>query len=213
MRDQIKQEKNIRKEQCGYRVILTAFILLLTALLVIPSLAAAGRDRQRANEKRHPDNYYTNQRIVLDFGDSFLQGRNGKGSTLFLKRELKHQYPELDVSKLRLNEVVLVAKSRIGRGNVELRVGPVMSDVYRVAGRPQDFDRRHRHTFDRVRINAPDYVSKGPWQLNLFGTFKVRKVVLEVEQKGINFYSWRDKTYRSEPWQRNYYQRNNHNFW
>ena len=213
MRDQMSKEKRVREEQSGYRMISMALMMLLISSLAIPSLALAGRDKHREYGKRYSNHYYATQRIVLDFGDSFFRGRNGKGSTLFLKRELKRQYPEIDISRLRLNQVTLVAKSRVGRGNVELRVGPQISDAYRVAGRPQDFDRQNRHTYDRVRINAPTYETRGPWQLNLFGTFRVRKVVLEVEQNPRNYYSWREQAYRYEPWQRPYQQRNYHYPW
>lgn len=121
------------------------------------------------------------ERIVLDFNDSaYRTGRDGS-ATLFLKRELRHQYPGLDFSTMRLKKVLLVAKSKHGRGMARLRVGHHMTDPHRLDGQPATFHNGHPRTFDKVRLPNPAYSSKGPWQINLKGRIKVRKVVLVVE--------------------------------
>ena len=122
-------------------------------------------------------------RLVLDFDDSHIRSSRGYSSTLYLKRALKEQYPGINVSDYRLRKVVVVAKTKAGRGNVQLRVGPEMTARYRVAGNPHDFYSNHPRSFDRVRIHNPFVDSWGPWQLLLNGNFKVRKVVLVVEER------------------------------
>ncbi len=122
-------------------------------------------------------------KLVLDFGDGHFRSGGGYSSTLFLKKALLEQYPGINISDYRLQRVVVVAKSKLGRGNVQLRVGPEVTDGYRVAGDPRGFFSDHPRSFDRVRINNPFGDSWGPWQLLLNGNFKVRKVVLIVEER------------------------------
>ena len=145
----------------------------LFVLLLFPMSSMAGTDR-----------------LVLDFGDSHLRSDNGYASTLFLKRALLEQYPGIEVSDYRLRRVVVVAKSKAGRGNVQLRVGPEVSGRYRVAGIPRDFRNGQRYTFDRIRIDNPFGDSWGPWQLHFHGNFKVRKVVLILEERPRRHYGW-----------------------
>lgn len=140
------------------------FILL--ALTFLPSVASAERER-----------------YVLDFDDTFIRSYNRQPATLFLKRTLREQYPNVNMRDLELKKVVLVAKTRMGRGGAELRVGSQRSYNSRVHGRPPEFKSHSKHTFDRVQFRNPAYGSKGPWQLDLWGNFKVRKVVLVVEER------------------------------
>lgn len=123
------------------------------------------------------------ERLVLDFGDSHVRSSRGYASTLYLKKALSEQYPWINVSDYRLRKVVVVAKTKMGRGDVQLRVGPELTGHYRVAGSPRNFHDNDRRSFDRVRIHNPFKDSWGPWQLLLNGNFKVRKVVLVVEER------------------------------
>jgi len=155
--------------------VLTAMILL-SALFILP-----------VNGRAEVGKY------VLDFNDRYFDNRRGEYTTLLLKRTLKEQYPWVDTRDLRLKNVILVAKSRIGRGHAQLRVGRNISDYYRIAGQPRRFKRDHRKSFDRVRLYNPSRTSWGPWQMNLSGTFKIRKIILVTEDTHYNkhdYYSW-----------------------
>ncbi|NNK95923.1 MAG: hypothetical protein HKP41_16360 [Desulfobacterales bacterium] len=150
-----------------------AVLIFLTALLLLPMTALAELER-----------------YVLDFGDRHIGGRRGQPATLMLKRALKQQYPWINTRNLTLRNVILVAKSRVGRGHAQLRVGRRVSDYYRVAGHPRAFKKNHRKTYDRVRLYSPTYNSRGPWQINLSGNFKVRKIVLIAENHNRRYYDW-----------------------
>jgi hypothetical protein len=121
------------------------------------------------------------ERFVLDFNDSHISGHRGEPATLYLKRSLKQQYPRAEISKMDLRKVVLVAKSKKGRGGAQLRVGKRATSMQEVNGHPGSFQNNRRHSFDRVNFQNPSNNSRGPWQVDLKGNFIVRKVVLEVE--------------------------------
>ena len=145
----------------------TMSVFLAAALLVIflvPLNAMASRER-----------------FVLDFNDSHIRGHRGEPATLFLKRSLKQQYPHVKISNMDLCKVVLVAKSKKGKGGAKLRVGDRTTSMYRVDGHPGNFKNERRASFDRVKFYNPSNNSRGPWQVDLKGNFIVRKVVLEVE--------------------------------
>lgn len=144
-----------------------AFLLLLvmTLLLFIPGQSFASQER-----------------YVLDFNDTHIRHYRGESATLYLKKALTRQYPKVDVSDMRLKKVVLVAKSKHGRGDAQLRVGSFLSDYYSVDGHPSYFRDQRRHSFDRVRIHSPAVKNgRGPWQVNLWGNFVVRKVIVVVD--------------------------------
>lgn len=145
--------------------ILLAAVLLLT--LFGPGLsgtAQAARDR-----------------FVLDYHDSQVRSHRGEPATLYLKRALKEQYPGVVIDDLELRRVVLIAKSRQGRGEARLQVGHRTTEMFRVEGGEGRFRDERRFTFDRVFFSNPSRNSNGPWQIDLQGNFIVRKVVLEVE--------------------------------
>ncbi len=115
------------------------------------------------------------QRIVLDFTDGHMQSRRGEQTAIFLKKELIRHYPGINVSDLLLHKVILIGTSEKGKGLAQLRVGPNSSGVYQVG--------RHKHSFSQVELANPFRQSWGPWQLLLNGDVKIRKVVLEVENR------------------------------
>ncbi len=121
------------------------------------------------------------ERFVLDFNDSHIRGHKGEVATIFLKKSLKEQYPWVQVSDLKLKKVVLVAKSKQGRGGAGLRVGTLATDMHEVGGSPRAFHNNGRSSFDRVKFWNPSHGSRGPWQLGLRGNFIVRKVILIVD--------------------------------
>lgn len=156
------------------RMVMRSMLIVLLLLLLSPLQAAAGKGK------------VDRERFVLDFGDSHFRGN----PTLFLKRELLNQYPGINIGDYTLRRVVLVAKTKAGRGSAQLRVGPELSRHYRVDGAPRSFHSHHRDSFDRIRISNPFRDSWGPWQLFLQGNFKVRKVVLVLERRHYRHYGY-----------------------
>ncbi len=152
------------------------------------------REKIKENKQRRITKE-TGQKFVLRFTNSTFRGHGPKPTILFLKKELRRQYPGIDVSSLRLREVVLVAKTKFGHGSAELRVGPQFSGPYTVAGRPDFFQSQRKHTFDKVRFQNPYLQSWGPWQLNLQGIFSVKKVVLLVDHRPMRYNSWNEPDY------------------
>lgn len=159
-------------EKKGCRAVVSAamlFMAVFVLVLVGPGLAGtamAARDR-----------------IVLEYHDSHLRSDRGGPATLFLKKTLRDQYPWVEVEDLDLRRVVLVAKSRHGRGEAYLRVGHRMTETYPVHGRPNEFRDDRRRSFDRIQFTNPSHDSSGPWQIDLHGNFVVRQVVLEVADR------------------------------
>ncbi len=81
------------------------------------------------------------EKYVLDFDDHYFNSQKGEPTTLMLKRMLKQQHPWVNTRDLKLNNVILIAKSKIGRGQAQLRVGRQASRFFRVAGHPKSFRR------------------------------------------------------------------------
>ncbi len=171
------------KDRHGFSGVIILAIVLLAFLL--PSTAMAGDHKHRGPKDRY----------VLDFGDTQFRGYRGEPAKLYLKKALRRQYPWVNVSDYRLRKVVLVAKTYHGRGKAQLRVGPEMSDMYRVGGHPNYYYKDRHNSFDKVRIHNPFHDSWGPWQLYLRGNFKVRKVVLVVERRGQHHYDYSHNDY------------------
>ncbi len=142
-------------------------LIIETAASLCLAIAGAGAFAQLATA----DSY------DLDFYDEEFNGEN----VLRLKQRLADEYPELDVRELELESVTLVAKTRYGRGQARLIVGQDETRWVRVAGNPGDFDNPSRRTFSHEVFDAPYQAdSRGVWQMELNGNFKVRSVVLNV---------------------------------
>lgn len=122
--------------------------------------------------------YAVEQKVEIAFGDQHLQGEN----TLFLKQELKAQFPGIKLNRLRLERVRLVAKSKQGQGLAKLQVGSESTFAYTVGGSPSSFLSTLPASFDRIDINRPGYDSEGVWQVHLKGNIIVRKVVMFFEE-------------------------------
>lgn len=152
-------------------------LILVSVLFILPMSGLAGMER-----------------YVLDYNDRYFENRRGGETTLMLKRTLKQQYPWVNTRDLKLKNVTLVAKSKVGRGHVQLRVGRRASDFYRISGHPKSFRRDYRKSYDRIRLSNPSRDSRGPWQMNLNGNFNVRKIIIITEDHHHtkrDYYSWR----------------------
>jgi len=156
-------DKRDKKLFSQLQVLCVALLILLT----LPMAAMAARER-----------------YVIDFDDSHIKGYRGEKTTIFLKKSLKAQYPWVRLADLELERVVLVAKSKKGRGGAGLRVGRWTTDMYGVGGNPRQFREKGKYTFDRIKFWNPSKNSNGPWQLQIKGNLIVRKVVLMVKDHG-----------------------------
>ena len=112
-------------------------------------------------------------RIVLNYYDQAFRGQN----TLYIKQKIRQQYPRLSPRHLQIERVVLVAKSRHGRGQASALIGGRESRSENVFGNPQDFHHDVPYTFSRIPFHNYSYNAQGPLQIYLRGNIKVRKVV------------------------------------
>lgn len=132
-----------------------ALITLLAVTISLSSFAQRGQNR----------------RFEIPFHGELFKGQN----TIFLKRELKNQFPRLNLKNWDLKRVVLVAKSKRGQGQAYLQVGGFDSRIEFVDGNRFDFD--NRGNFHRIPFEAPRR-DNGKWQIHLQGRIKVKKVVV-----------------------------------
>lgn len=116
-----------------------------------------------------------NERIVLQFNDQHFQGRD---QTIFLKREIKSQYPRMNLQQKELLFVRVVGKSKHGHGTATLSVGQTLSSPYTLDGNPGDFASNAQYTYNPVRIQNPAASSQGAWQLKLKGNIKIKRIAL-----------------------------------
>lgn len=122
-------------------------------------------------------------RLVIPFDNYRIQGDWGEPATLFLKRELRQRYPKIVVRDLDLRKVVLVARSRHGRGVARLRVGEHVTSPRRVARGGHRHNTSWKSDLYRVRFRNPSLDSRGAWQILLDGRFVINKVVMVVEDR------------------------------
>lgn len=140
-------------------------VILLTTLL---TMTANAQRNHRSMQKN---------KLVLQIHDH-LRGSN----IIKLKQEIKYQHPMVNVQRLKLKAVKLVAKSKKGMGKATLIVGHDMSYPINVNGSPYEFHNDSGYTYDKLKIQNPSYSSKGKWQIELKGNIKVKKLVLIVEK-------------------------------
>jgi hypothetical protein len=179
-----RRSRSIEKRRTHKSHRTLSLLIAAAALLLLPIGSFAGTER-----------------YVLDFGDRHIKAqKQARPTMILLKQALNQQYPWVNTRNLRLKNVILVAKSKVGQGHAQLRVGNRITNFYRVAGFPKNFRRDHRRSFDRVRIDNPSRTSRGPWRINLVGNFKLRKIVLiteDTDERRRDYYSYRHRYY---PW-------------
>ncbi|MGE4132770.1 MAG: DUF3011 domain-containing protein [Bdellovibrionales bacterium] len=117
------------------------------------------------------------ERFQIEYRDAEFSGN----SALFLKRELQRQH-RINPDDYELRSAVLVAKTRQGRGTASLQVGTWRSRDERV--NMGDFNDNSPRSFDRVSFFNDARDSRGAWQMDLNGNFKVRRVAVELVRHG-----------------------------
>lgn len=118
--------------------------------------------------------------FVLDMDDVQLKSNQGQ-DTIRLKRELRSEYQGLNLRKAELLSVVMVAKTAAGKGTAQLSVGDTVTARQTVAGNRKKFQASTEKSYDRVLFKGPAQKTRGPWQLQLRGNFKVRQIVAEID--------------------------------
>ncbi len=117
--------------------------------------------------------------IFLQFGDQEHQ----RMGVLYLKQAIMQQHRFENPENLELESVTLVAKSQHGNGQADLIVGNWRSPTARIGGRPNDYWNHGDWTFDNVTMYNMQRTSMGPWQIELRGFNKVRRVMLVVRDR------------------------------
>ena len=135
---------------------------LITLITVVASLSAFA---QRGQNRRFE---------IPMYGEQF-KGQN----TIYIKQELKKQFPRLKIAKWDLKRVVLVAKSKKGQGKAYLQVGRFDSRTEFIDGNRFDF--QDRGYFHRIPFEAPRR-DNGKWQIHLKGNVKVKKIVVVAKK-------------------------------
>jgi len=133
-------------------------------------------DRPRSRPRR---GFERGQKKVINYDGEQFRGRN----TLYLKRALKEQFPGINLRNKKLQAVVVMAKSRMGRGEATLTVGQQDSYPQTVPGSPNTFRDYAGYTYSRIKFRNTGG-SRGVWQVQLRGNIKVKNVI--VKFKGSN---------------------------
>ena len=122
------------------------------------------------------------KRLVIKYQDREIQALN-RQATINIKRELQRIYPHLNLNSYNLKKVVVMSKSRDGYGTVQLGVNKKRGKAARVRGHRSDFHQGDRFNFDKIELSNPGGKSHGNWFLHFNGRFKVRKIVVAVEER------------------------------
>jgi len=116
--------------------------------------------------------YAAPQKLVLKFGGkTFI-----KNNIIPLKKLIKQNYPYTNLHNKDLLRVVLLAKSKFGKGTAKLVIGSKESSPVFLNGYPSKFFVNQKNTYDKVTIENPSYDSFGKWQILLRGNIRVLKI-------------------------------------
>lgn len=118
------------------------------------------------------------ERVSIDLGGLHIRGDN----VVYLRKALRQQRPDLPLRNYRISKVIMVGKTRLGRGTSTLRVGDWWGDAVQIDGTPSAFVSNHPHTFDRVVMHNTAHQAEGPWQVHLRGNFKIKRLVIVLEE-------------------------------
>lgn len=128
---------------------------------------------------------FTNE-VTLDFDDAHIKGKN----VIFLKKALKDQYPNLNFKNQKLKQIVVLGKSKRGKGKIQMRVGNWTSNTEIIDGNTHDFNKRYNDSFNYISLDNNHEYSDGKWQLLTKGNLKIRKIILVMEDNRFSRRSW-----------------------
>lgn len=115
-------------------------------------------------------------RYDLELNDRLYKPRD----IIKLKQLLLRQHPKIKLRGLVLRKVEVVAKSRLGKGRIALRVGNAISEPVTVPGTEAAFASAETNSFATLTLKNNAGEQAGKWQLFMSGYFKVRQIVLEL---------------------------------
>ncbi len=117
------------------------------------------------------------ERFVLNLGDAEFSGN----SVIRLKQMLRDQHG-IDARDYNLRGVMILSKTKFGRGTAALKVGDWVSYSQRVYGSPENFNRPNENTFVRTEFRNENRRHDGVWQILLEGNHKVRRIIVAIER-------------------------------
>jgi len=91
-----------------------------------------------------------------------------------------NQYGQIGLQYKQLARVVVFAKSKFGRGQMQLLVGNSISYPQTIYGNPQDY--HYQGGYYRYVFHNPNFdgFSQGVWQLRLRGNIKIERIAVVV---------------------------------
>lgn len=104
-------------------------------------------------------------------------------SIIPIKAKLKQQYPHLNIQNLKVLQVNLMAKSRMGRGEASLITGYNSTYPVNVPGNPRMFDMHSPRTFAHISLYNSSLDSRGKVQVELRGNIKVRVIDVVIQKQ------------------------------
>lgn len=118
--------------------------------------------------------------LTVDMNHQVYRGQN---QVLRIKQELNRAYPRLNLNNANLQRVVVYAKSRAGRGTVELQIDGMPMDRKTVPDSP-NFQNNLPRSYHAIALNAIGREDRGTWQLILDGNIKVQKIDVRIRYMG-----------------------------
>ena len=163
--------------------------LVLSAIIAMPTFANYGRG-QRGHSGQHHHGHHgqrVNHQSQLKELTVFINQHTRGPSVIHLKQKLKMQYPRIDLSKMKLKQVILKAKSKHGRGLAKLVVGQGMQpdDIAIIPGNPRLFQMRGPRTLSEIVLSKRGLGQESlgkKWQVHLQGNIIVKKATLLVQE-------------------------------
>ncbi len=121
------------------------------------------------------------ERLPIHLNGQEFQAMRGQ-DTVPLRALLERTYGRGITAGRDLLRVVVVAKSRFGRGQMQLLVGNTISYPQTVFGHPEAYDYPggyYRMVFD----NPAGHFSEGVWQLKLQGLIRIERIVVVTRNR------------------------------
>ena len=90
-------------------------------------------------------------------------------------------HPSENFRQAQLLSVMMVAKTRGGRGQASLIVGQSQTASQVVAGSRPIWNSSAQDSYDRILFKSPSDQKGGRWQMRLQGNFKIHQLMVEVD--------------------------------
>lgn len=154
---------------------------IIGGLLIGALIGKLIKDKKKKKKKKHQPKPQPKPQPELERVRIPMHGEIAKGeNTIYLRAELDDM--GVDLHKRRLKRVILVAKSKRGKGKATLQLGQKMKPTKDVLAAKNGyvFHDEARQSYNRVIWNA-NRKSSDIWQIHLKGRIKVKAVIVEME--------------------------------